>query len=96
MTRVLANVEQGIEQLKAGQERMVSDNARVVEQLRASQEQMARLVARTSEQNLGPRTSAPPPRPIASPPVRKPVPTQSSPQARAQPRTPAQLHPDEQ
>jgi predicted FMN-binding regulatory protein PaiB len=96
MTRVLANVEQGIEQLKAGQERMVSDNARVVEQLRASQEQMARLVAKTSEQNLGSRTSAPPPRPIASPPARKPVPTHSSPQARAQPRTPAQLQPDEQ
>jgi predicted FMN-binding regulatory protein PaiB len=96
MTRVLANVEQGIEQLKAGQERMVSDNARVVEQLRASQEQMARLVAKTSEQNLGSRTSVPPPRPIASPPARKPVPTHSSPQARAQPRTPAQLQPDEQ
>jgi predicted FMN-binding regulatory protein PaiB len=97
MTRVLANVEQGIEQLKAGQERMVSDNAKVVEQLRASQEQMARLVAKTSEQSLGPRTSAsaPPPRPVASP-TRKPVPTQSSPQARARPRTPVQLEPDEQ
>ena len=29
MARVLANVEQGIEQLKAGQERMASDNAKV-------------------------------------------------------------------
>ena len=76
MTRVLANVEQGIEQLKAGQERMASDNAKVVEQLRVNQEQVARLIAKTSEQNPEPKTSAPLPRPIASP-TRKPVPTHS-------------------
>jgi hypothetical protein len=77
LTRVLTNVEQGIEHLKAGQERMANDNAKVVEQLRANQEQVARLIAKTSEQNPGPKTSAPLPR--------KPVPTHSSPQARAQP-----------
>jgi len=93
MTRVLASVEQGVEQLKVRQEQMTSDNAKVVEQLRATQEQMARLVARTPE-NPAPRTSAPPPRPIAGAP--KPISTRSSPQARAQPRTPVQLAPDEQ
>jgi hypothetical protein len=95
VTRVLANVEQGVQQLQAGQERMASDNAKVVEQLRANQEQVTRLMAKTSEQNLGPKTSAPLPRPIASP-TRKPVPTHSSPQARAQPQTPVQLQPEEQ
>jgi hypothetical protein len=88
MTRILANVEQGVEQLKAGQERMASDNAKVVEQLRANQEQMTRLIARASEQKfLAPKTSAPQPRPVASP-TRTPLPTRSSPQARAQPQTP--------
>jgi hypothetical protein len=100
MTRVLANVEQGVEQLKAGQERMTSDNAKVVEQLRASQEQMTRLIAKASEQNLAPKnlapkTSAPPPQPVASP-TRKPLPTHSSSQARAQPQTPVHLEPKEQ
>jgi hypothetical protein len=93
MTRVLANVEQGVEQLKAGQEQMASDNAKVVQQLRASQEQMTRLVAKTSEQSLAPKTSAPLPRPI---PTRKPAATHSSPQARAQPQTPVQLAPEDQ
>ncbi len=97
MARDLANMEQRIEQLKTSQEQMVRDNAAVAEQLKAaqaqmardnaavaelkaSQEQMSRLIAKASEQNLRPRT--PPPRPIATP-MRKPVPTLPSPQARA-------------
>ena len=108
MTRVLANVEQRVEQLKAGQEQMAIDNARAVERLRASQDQMARLVAKTSEakpseaktseQSLPPKTSAsttsaPLPRPS---PTHKPVWTRSSPQAQAQPRPPVQLTPEDQ
>jgi predicted FMN-binding regulatory protein PaiB len=93
VTRVLVNVEQGVEQLKAGQEQMASNNAKVVEQLRASQEQMTRLISNTSERNVAPKTSVPPPRPNASQ-TAKPVPT--SPQARVQPRTPGQLAPQAQ
>ena len=50
MARDLATVQQGIEQLKANQEQLASDNAKAVEQFKASQEQMTRLVARVSEQ----------------------------------------------
>jgi septal ring factor EnvC (AmiA/AmiB activator) len=95
MARDLANVEQAIEQLRANQEQMATDNAKAVAQLKASQEQMTRLIAKASEQNLRPKTSAPPPRPIASP-TRKPVPKLPSPQARAQPQVPMPLQPDEQ
>ena len=94
MARGLANVEQRIEQLKASQEQMATDNVKAVEQLKASQEQMTRLIAKASEQNLRPKTSAPPPRLIASP-AHKPVPKLSSSQARAQPQAPVQLQPDE-
>jgi DNA polymerase III gamma/tau subunit len=110
MARDLANVEQGIEQLKTSQEQMVRDNANLAEQLKAaqaqmardnenaaaqlkaSQEQIVRLIAKASEQNLRPKTSAPPPRPIATP-ARKPVPKLSSPQARARPLAPVPLEP---
>jgi uncharacterized protein involved in exopolysaccharide biosynthesis len=81
------------EQLKAVQTQMTRDNAAVVEQLKASQEQMDRLITKASEQNLRPRT--PIPRPIAAP-VRKPVPTLPSPQARVQPQAPAHSQPKEQ
>ena len=84
MARDLANMEQRVEQLKTSQEQMVRDNAAVAE-LKASQEQMSRFIAKASEQNLRPRT--PPLRPIATP-MRKPVPTLPSPQARAQPQAP--------
>jgi hypothetical protein len=77
MARDLANVEQGIEQLKA------------------SQEQMTRLIAKASEQNFRPKTSAPPPRLIAAP-ARKPVSTLRSPQARERAQAPMQLQPEEQ
>jgi hypothetical protein len=94
LTRDLAHVEQGIEQLKASQEQMASDQAKVGEQLKASQEQMTRLLARASEQNPPPKVSTPLPRPVAAP-ARKPVPT-LSPQARAHPRAPTQLRPGAQ
>ncbi len=72
MTRNLANLEQEIEQLKANQRQMARDNAQLkasqeqaardnanwAEQLKAHQEQMASL-AKTSGQNLRPKTSAP-------------------------------------
>jgi len=45
-----------------------------IEQLKTNQEQMARVIAKASEQNLRPKTSAPPPWPTATP-TRKPVPT---------------------
>jgi hypothetical protein len=95
MARDLANVEHGIEQLKANQEQMASDNAKVVEQLKASQEQVTRLVAKTSEQNLRPKASALPPRPIATA-ARKPVPTLPSQQAGERAQAPTQLQPEEQ
>lgn len=79
LERHLTNVEQAIEQLKASQDQMASDNAKAIEELKAGQEQMTRLVAKPPEPNLRPRTAASPPRPVAGP-VR-----QLPPQARAQP-----------
>src|SRR6266576_2283757 len=83
----IEQLKASIEQLKTSQEQMVRDNAVLAEQLKASQEQMARLVAKASDQNLRPKTSAPPPRLIAIP-KRKPMRKLSSPQARAQPLAP--------
>jgi hypothetical protein len=93
MARDLATVEQGIEQLKASQERMAADNARAIDQLKANQEQMAHLVAKPPQQDVRAKTPVPPPRPVASA-AHKPPPTQTS-QARAHPQ-PVQLQPEEQ
>ncbi|MGY8667513.1 hypothetical protein Q3C01_34880 [Bradyrhizobium sp. UFLA05-109] len=56
MASDLANVQQGIEQLKASQEQLKAnqqqmslDNLRVADELKASQEQMARLVMKTPD-----------------------------------------------
>jgi hypothetical protein len=85
MARDLAAVQQGIDQLRANQEKLAGDNARTAEQLMASQEQMTRLIAKVSEQEQrAARTVAPSPRPIAEP-ARKPAAAQTSSQARAQP-----------
>ncbi|MGQ0687008.1 hypothetical protein [Bradyrhizobium sp.] len=85
MARDLTAVQQGIDQLKANQEKLAGDNARTAEQLMASQEQMTRLIAKVSEQEQrAARTVAPSPRPIAEP-ARKPAAAQASSQARAQP-----------
>jgi hypothetical protein len=67
ITRDLARMEQGIEQLKTSQEQISRDNAKIAEQLKASQEQMARVVAKTSERTLPPKTAARPSRPILTP-----------------------------
>jgi hypothetical protein len=50
MSRDLANLTQDIEQLKANQEQIASDNARAIEQLKAGQEQIAGDNARAIEQ----------------------------------------------
>ena len=73
----LANLEQGIGQLKANQEQIARDNAKATEELKASQEQMTRLIAKLSEHskiaepNLRLRTSVLPAAPSAAP---RPVP----------------------
>ena len=95
MARDLANVQQGIEQLKTSQEQMVRENARTAEQLKASQEQMARAIANASEQNLQRRTSATPPPPIATA-ARRPVSALPPTEARAQSRAPVPLRPGQQ
>jgi hypothetical protein len=94
MARDLATLGQGIEQLKAGQEQMARNNANAAQQLKASQQQAVRVVTRASEQNLRPKTSAPPPRPAATS-TRKPVPTLPSPQTTARPRATTQLRAEE-
>jgi uncharacterized coiled-coil protein SlyX len=83
MARALANVERDIEQLKANQQQMASDNSKAIERLKASQEEMTRLLARVSEQ-IPPKTFPPPTQP--TPTTRKPERTLHSPQARARPR----------
>jgi hypothetical protein len=77
VARDVATLGQGIEQLKASQEKMARDNANAAAELKAGQEQMARVVAKASEQSLRPRIPTPPPRPAAptATPTRKPVPT---------------------
>ena len=49
MARDLASVEREIEQLKASQQQLASDNAKAIEQFRVSQEQAARDIAKNVE-----------------------------------------------
>ena len=81
MVRDLTTAKQEIEHLKASQEQIARDDAKVAEQLKATQEQMARIIA---NQNLRSRVSAPPPGPTSAS-TRKPVPMLASPQSTAQP-----------
>ncbi len=92
MARDLANVERNIEQLKANQQQIASDNSKAIEALKASQEEIKRVLARVSEQNL-PKTSPPPTQP--TPTLRKPERTLQSPYARARPRIPREWIYDE-
>jgi hypothetical protein len=95
MARDLANVERNIEQLKANQQQIDSDNSKAIkaiEELKASQEEIKRVLARVSEQNL-PKTSPPPTQP--TPTLRKPERTLRSPYARARPRIPREWMYDE-
>jgi hypothetical protein len=81
--RDLANVERNIEQLKANQQQMASDNSKAIEELKASQEEIKRALAKVSEQNLS-RTSPPPTQPART--LRKPERTVQSRPARVRPR----------
>jgi hypothetical protein len=85
MTRDLANLERNIEQLKANQQQIASENSKAIEELKASQEEIKRVLARVSEQNL-PKASPPPTQ--RPPTLRKPERTLRSPYARARPRIP--------
>jgi len=81
--------EQPLARVHIGQRAVAEDH---IDQLKAGQQQMSREIAKpfeskASEQNLRPKTSAPPPRPITTP-ARKPVPKLSSPQDRARPLAP--------
>jgi len=91
MVRDLANLQQEIEQLKAGQEALARDNARTAEQLKETQEQTARAIAAVSEQNLR-RAPGTPPLPVASP-ARRPASALAPTQARVQARPPVRLEP---
>jgi hypothetical protein len=85
MAHDIAILEQGVEQLKATQEKMAADNAQALDQLKASQEQIARLVAKPDPRAKKPATPA---RPLASNAGPKPLPIQ--PPAQARPRPPVQ------
>ena len=95
MARDLANVERNIEQLKANQQQIDSDNSKAIkaiEELKASQEEMKRVLARVSEQNP-PKTSPLSTQP--TPTLRRPERTLRSPYARARPRIPREWMYDE-
>jgi hypothetical protein len=49
MAHDLATVQQGIEQLKASQEQLARDNAKLAEQVKLNQERMVRILAKTAE-----------------------------------------------
>jgi hypothetical protein len=70
VARDVATLGQGIEQLKANQEKLARDNANATAELKAGQEQMARVIAKVSEQTVRPRIPTPPPRPTTTPPRR--------------------------
>jgi hypothetical protein len=75
MARDISSLQQGIEQLKAGQEQIARDNARLAEQLKASQEQVSRAMAHASEASMHPRPPQPaPPKPPLVTAARKPLP----------------------
>jgi DNA repair exonuclease SbcCD ATPase subunit len=76
LTGDIANLEQAMEQLKAKQDQIASDNAKAIEQLKTKQDDMARRLAKVSEQSASPKTSPP----SAGPP--------QSPQTRMQPALP--------
>ena len=83
IARDLANLERNIEQLRANQQQMASDNSKAIGELKASQEEMKRALAKVSEQTP-PKASPPPAQP--APALRRPERTYQPPQARARPR----------
>jgi len=107
MARQLADLEREIEQLKASQQQMASDNANAIEQLKTSQEQAARDIARdaelfkTTQAQLAVlvakisekelRPKPPAPQQQLTAGAHKPVPTPAAPQSSVHPRAPVQL-----
>ena len=92
IARDLANLERTIEQLKANQQQIASDNSKAIGELKASQEEMKRALATVSEPNP-PKTSQAPSPPQTrrastqpAPALRKPERVRERPQARARPR----------
>jgi len=83
IARDLAALERNIEQLKASQQQMASDNSKAIGELKATQEEMKRTLAKASEPTP-PKASAPAAQP--APVVRRPERTYQPPQARARPR----------
>jgi len=108
MARDLDNVEREIEQLKAGQQQLASDNAKAIEQIKASQDQAARDIARNIEllkasqeqvaqlvaraSQQNLRPKTPAPQAQAAIGTRKPVPTPTS--SNAQPQAPIHTQPE--
>jgi hypothetical protein len=88
--RGLADVEQGIEQLKASQAQIVRDNAQIAEQVKASQEQITSMVAKGSGHDPRPKASASPAQPSAIS-TSKPARTPPLPQGTTRPQAPSQL-----
>ena len=70
MTSDIANLEQAMEQLKAKQDQIASDNAKAIEQLTTKQEDTARLLAKVSEPSALPKTSPPSAEPTQPPRAR--------------------------
>lgn len=83
MARDLANLERSIEQLRANQQQMASENSKAIVELKASQEEIKRGLAKVSEHN--PPKTLPTPTPPA-PTLRKPERTLQSLHARPRPR----------
>lgn len=86
IARDLANLERAIEQLKANQQQMASENSKAIEELKASQQEMKRALAKASDA----KASEPTP-PKVSAPATQPAPTYRKPErpptrARARPR----------
>jgi hypothetical protein len=82
MARDLANLERALEQLKANQQQIASDNSKAIGELKASQEEIKRGLAKVTEQGP-PRTSQPAQYPAQpAPALRKPERTPPPPRAR--------------
>ena len=84
IARDLATLERNIEQLRANQQQMATDNSKAIGELKASQEEMKRTLAKTSEPTPPKASSLPAARPPSL--VRRPERAYQPPQARARPR----------
>jgi hypothetical protein len=85
MASDIANLERNIEQLKANQQQIASNNSKAIEGLKASQEEIKRVLTKVSEQNP-PKASLPSTQPSTT--LRKLERTVQPPYTRARPRIP--------